>query len=116
MKVQIAGHTLSSIGSVSASPADAVQEATSFMAACNGETKSSNELCASDGGEMIQWQSEYCFLSKASVTLQEVNPFGSMQQNDPKFKHTFGDTRMSLAGRCLTHLSMDGCGIPWTKY
>ena len=43
VKVQTAGHTLSSIGIVSASQADVVQEATSFMAACNGETKSSNE-------------------------------------------------------------------------
>ena len=43
MKVKKAGHTLRSIGIVSASQADVVQEATSFTAACNGETKSSNE-------------------------------------------------------------------------
>ena len=43
VKVKIAGHTLPSIGIVSASRADVFQEATSFMAACNGETKSSNE-------------------------------------------------------------------------
>ena len=41
--VQKAGHTLPSIGIVSASQVVVVQEATSFMAACNGETKSSNE-------------------------------------------------------------------------
>ena len=57
VKVQKAGHTLSSICSVSASQAAVVQEATSFMAACNGETKSSNESCASEGGERIKWQS-----------------------------------------------------------
>ena len=35
-----AGHTLPSIGTVSASEAEVVQEATSFMAACYGENKS----------------------------------------------------------------------------
>ena len=40
MKVQKAGHTLRSIGIVSASHAEVVQEATSFMAECYGETKS----------------------------------------------------------------------------
>ena len=40
MKVLKAGHTLPSIGTVSASDARVVQEATSFMAACYGENKS----------------------------------------------------------------------------
>ena len=35
-----AGHTLPSAGSVSASKAEVVQEATSFIAACYGENKS----------------------------------------------------------------------------
>ena len=38
VKVQIAGHTFPSIGSVSASQDEDVQEATSFVAACYGET------------------------------------------------------------------------------
>ena len=25
-----------------------------------------------------------------------MNPFGSMEQNDPNFRRTFGDTRMSI--------------------
>ena len=40
VKVLKAGHTLPSIGTVSASDAEVVQEATSFMAACYGENKS----------------------------------------------------------------------------
>ena len=40
MKVLKAGHTLPSIGTISASDAEVVQEATSFMAACYGENKS----------------------------------------------------------------------------
>ena len=43
MKVKKAGHTLPNIGIVSASQAEVLQEATSFMAACYGETKSSND-------------------------------------------------------------------------
>ena len=39
-KVLKAGHTLPSIGIASASQAEVVQEATSFMAACYGENKS----------------------------------------------------------------------------
>ena len=38
--VQKTGHTLPSIGNVSASQAEVVQEETSFMAACYGENKS----------------------------------------------------------------------------
>ena len=41
--VQQAGHALPSIGSVSASQAEVVQEAPSFMAACYGETKPTND-------------------------------------------------------------------------
>ena len=66
--VQKAGHALPSIGSVSASQADVVQEATSFMAACYGETKPTNDCCASEDVGRLNWQSEYCFRSKASVT------------------------------------------------
>ena len=40
MKVLKAGHTLPSIGTVSASEAEVVQEATSFMASCYGDNKS----------------------------------------------------------------------------
>ena len=43
VKVQKAGHTLPSIGIVSASQTGVVLEATSSMAACYRETKSSNE-------------------------------------------------------------------------
>ena len=43
MTVQKAGHTWPSIDIVSASQAEVVQEAISFMAACYGETKSSND-------------------------------------------------------------------------
>ena len=40
VKVLKAGHTLPSIGTVSASEAEVVQEATSFMASCYGDNKS----------------------------------------------------------------------------
>ena len=43
VKVQKAGYTLPSIGIMSASQTEVVQEATSFMTACYGETKSSND-------------------------------------------------------------------------
>ena len=43
MKVRKTGHTLPSIGIVSASQAEVLQETTSFMAAYYGETKSSND-------------------------------------------------------------------------
>ena len=43
LKVQKADHTLPSTGIVSASQAGVVQEATSSMAACYRETKSSDD-------------------------------------------------------------------------
>ena len=45
-KFQKAGHTLPSIGIVSASQAEVVQEASPFMAACYGGTNISNDCCA----------------------------------------------------------------------
>ena len=68
MKVQKTGHTSPIICIISASQAEVVQEATSFMGACYGYTKSSNDCCASDGVERFKWQSEYLFPSKALVT------------------------------------------------
>ena len=68
MKVQKTGHTSPSICIVSASHAEVVQEATSFMGAYYGYTKSTNDCCASEGMDMLNWHSEYLFLSKASVT------------------------------------------------
>ena len=75
VKVQKARHTLPSICIASASQAGFLQETTSFMAACYGETKSSNDWCPSDGVEGLNWQSEYWFRSKASVTPQQISPF-----------------------------------------
>ena len=43
MKVQKPDQTLPSIGIVSTSQTEVVQEATSFMTSCYGETKSSND-------------------------------------------------------------------------
>ena len=43
-----AGHSLLIIGVVSAPQADVVQEATLFMAACYGETNSTNDYCGSE--------------------------------------------------------------------
>ena len=34
------------------------------MASCYGETKSTNDCCALEGVERLNWQNEYCFRSK----------------------------------------------------
>ena len=79
-----ADHTLPSIGSVSASEAEVVQEATSFMAACYGENKSTTMIAVR---------------RRVSHSPQQMNHFCSMQ-SDPTFRRAFGDTQMSLARRC----------------
>ena len=72
--------------------ADVVQGATSFVAACYGETKSTYYCCASEAVERFNCQSEYCFRSKAVVTPQQINHFGSMQ-SDTNVKLAFGALR-----------------------
>ena len=74
VKVLKAGHTLPSIGSVSASEADVVQEATSFMAACYGENKSTTMIA-------VYWRvwkgktgranvvSAHCYISKSTMMI-----------------------------------------------
>ena len=116
-KVQKAGHTSPSIGIVSASQAEVVQEATSFMAACNGETKSSNELCASDGGERIKWQSEYCFRSKASVTTIRDESFRFNATKRTQFQAYFWRHADESSRPLLDQFEHGGMrGIPRTKY
>ena len=66
MKVQETDHTSPSICIVSASQADVVQEASSFMGTCYGYTKSINDCCTPDGVE--RFNGRIFFPSKASVT------------------------------------------------
>ena len=61
------------------------------------------QQCTSEGVERLNWQSEYCFRSKASVTA----PTDASFQLNCNVKRAYGDTHITLAHPLLDPLELE---------